>query len=132
MKANLRSIRKRRMYSESFKRRLVDEFESGKFSVVQLERLHGISNPLIYRWIYKYSTFNEKGYRIVEANNSSSKKLKELEAKVKELEATLGRKQIQIDYLETMMEVAKEELNIDIKKNYATPLSKSSVTKKSK
>jgi transposase-like protein len=124
MKANLRSIHKQRRYSEEFKRKLVSEFESGRFSVPQLEKLHGVSNALIYRWIYKYSTFNKKGYRVVEHKNSSSKKLKELQAKIRELEAALGRKQIMIDYLETMMEVAKEELKIDIKKNFSTPPSK--------
>jgi len=89
-----------------------------------------IRNALLYRWIYKYSTFNEKGYRIVEHKKSSQKKVQALEAKIKDLEAALGRKQIQIDYLETMMDVAKEELNIDIKKNYATPPSKDSANNK--
>lgn len=123
MKANVRSIRKQRKYSEEFKKGIVSDFESGKFSVGQLEKLHGIKNPIIYRWIYKLSTFNEKGSRIVEMKDSSTKKMKELEARVKELEGALGRKQIMIDYLEEMMEAAKDELDIDIKKNFATPLS---------
>ena len=126
MKATLRTIRKKRIYSEEFKKQLVQDFESGKHSVIELEKLHGMSDQTIYNWIYKYSTFNEKGYRIVEHKDSSSKKVKELRAKIKELEAALGRKQIMIDYLETMMEVAKEELDIDIKKNFATPRSQGS------
>jgi len=126
MKANVRAIRKQRRYSEEFKRSIVSEYESGKFSVLQLERLHGVANPSIYSWIYKYSTFNQQGYRVVENNSSSQSKLKGLEKKVKELEALLGRKQIKIEYLETMMEVAKEELDIDIKKNFDTSQSKNS------
>ncbi len=132
MKANVQSIRKHRHYSEEFKRSIVKDFESGKFSVLQLERLHGISNVTIYTWIYKYSTFNQEGYRVVEKQSSSQSKVKDLEKKIKELEAALGRKQIQIDYLETMMEVAKEDLKIDIKKNFATPHSKGSASGKSK
>lgn len=62
----------------------------------------------------------------MENNSSSQSKLKGLEKKVKELEALLGRKQIKIEYLETMMEVAKEELDIDIKKNFDTSQSKNS------
>jgi transposase-like protein len=123
MKANVRSIRKQRKYSIEFKKRIVAEFEKGKFSVPQLEKLHGVRNSLIYRWIYKFSTFNEQGFRIVEMKDSSNKKMKELEARVKELESAVGRKQIKIDYLEKMMEIAKEELDIDIKKNFATPQS---------
>lgn len=126
MKANVQKIRKRRNFSETFKREIVDAFESGKFSVLELERLHGISNALIYKWIYKYSKYNQKGYRIVEHSESSSKKVKDLQAKIKSLEAIIGQKQIKIDFLETMIEVAKDELNIDIKKNYSTPQSQNS------
>ena len=123
MKANIKLIRKKRNFSESFKKELVRDYEKGKYSVIQLEKLHAITGSVIYRWIYKYSTFNEKGYRVIEMKDSSNKKLKELEQKVKELEQTVGRKQIMIDYLEKMMEIAKEELNIDIKKNFNTPQS---------
>jgi|SRR5699024_1069447 len=132
MKANVRSIRKQRRYSVEFKKKLVADFESGKYSVPQLERLHGISNSTIYNWIYKFSTFNEKGFRVVEMKDSSYKKMKELEARIKELEQTVGRKQIMIDYLEKMMDIAKEELDIDIKKNFATPRSPGSGKTKKK
>lgn len=123
MKANVRSIRKQRKYSIEFKKKIVADFESGKYSVPQLEKLHGVANPTIYGWIYKFSTFNEQGFRIIEMKDSSNKKMKELEARVKELERTVGRKQIMIDYLEKMMEIAKDELDIDIKKNFGTPQS---------
>jgi transposase-like protein len=123
MKANVRSIRKQRKYSEEFKRKIVEDFESGRFTVTQLERLHGVGNVSIYNWIYKYSNFNEKGFRIVEMKDSSTQKMKELQARIKELEGAVGRKQIKIDYLEKMMDVAKEQLDIDIKKNFSTPQS---------
>lgn len=132
MKPNIRIIRKQRVYSEEFKKSIVQDFESGKYSVLQLERLHGVNNSLIYQWIYKYSTFNDKGYRVVEKKASSSNKVKDLEKRIKELEAALGRKQIMVDYLETMIEVAKEELDIDIKKNFVTPRSKGSTGAKKK
>lgn len=123
MKANLKTLRKQRIYSKEFKRQVVQDFESGQFSVLQLEKLHGISNVSIYNWIYKFSTFNEKGSRIVEMKESSTQKLKELQARIKELEAIVGRKQISIDYLEKMIDIAKDELDIDIKKNSNTPQS---------
>lgn len=123
MKANLKNIRKNRHYSEDFKREIVSVFESGKFSVPQLEKLYGIHNVTIYNWIYKFSTFNEKGFRVIEMKESSIDKLKQLEQKVKELEQIVGQKQIKIDYLEKMIDIAKDDLNIDIKKNYSTPQS---------
>ncbi|MEG9329245.1 transposase [Salinimicrobium catena] len=132
MKPNVQLLRKSRQYSEEFKKQIVADYESGEFSVAQLERLHGVSDQSIYNWIYKFSTFNEKGFRVVEMKDSSDKKMKEMEARIKELEAALGRKQIQVEYFEKMIELAKSELDIDIKKNYSTPQSTGSGKTKKK
>ena len=123
MKINIRQVQKLRRYSDEFKRAIVSEFESGKLSVLQLEKLYGIANPTIYKWIYKFSTFNQEGYRVIEMKDSSAKKIKSLEEKVKELERLIGQKQIKIDYLEKMIELADEDLKVDIKKNSNTPQS---------
>jgi len=130
MKVNLRKIRKCRLYSEEFKREIVSLFESGKLSVLQIEKVYGISNSIIYRWIYKFSTFNERGSRVVEMKDSHTQKLKELQNRIKDLEQMVGQKQIKIEYLEKMIDIAKEELNIDIKKNSNTPPSNGSVKTK--
>jgi len=104
-------------------RRIVADFESGKFSVPQLEKLHGICNNSIYNWIYKFSTFNERGYRILEMKKSTTSKVKDLEKRIKDLERVVGQKQIKIDFYEKMIELAKEEFEIDLKKNFDTPQS---------
>jgi transposase-like protein len=123
MRTQLKRLRKQRRYSEEFKKELVSLFESGKYSVYELEKLYGVGNPTIYNWIYKFSTFNEKGIRVVEMKQSSSLKLKELAQKVKDLERIVGQKQIKIDYLEKMIDIAKDEFDIDIKKKHNTPQS---------
>ena len=131
MRANVKSIRKQRRYSEEFKRAIVSDFEGGKYSVLQLAKLHGIGDQLIYNWIYKYSTFNEKGYRVVENKDSSGTKVKALEARVKELEGAVGRKQMNIDYLEKLIELAEAKLGVDIKKKCTTqPLAGSEIKQK--
>jgi transposase-like protein len=130
MKPRIKLIQKKRSYSEDFKRSLVKDFESGRLSVIQLGKLHGISFQLIYRWIYHYSTLNEQGLRIVEKSKSSTQKVKDLERKVAELERSLGQKQVKIDFLEKMIDIAKDELDIDIKKNSNT--SQSGGSKKGK
>lgn len=121
MRTNLKQLRKTRRYSEEFKKEIVSLFEKGSYSVLQLERLYGVNNVTIYNWIYKFSTFNEKGIRIVEMKKSSSLKLKELTQKVKDLERIVGKKQIKIDYLEKMIDITKDEFDIDIKKKQDTP-----------
>ena len=127
MRRDVQKLRKRRRYSESFKKRLVLEYEQGQLSVLQLSRLYGIAFQNIYNWIYKYSTFNEKGVRVVEDHESSSEKLKKLERQIRELEGLLGRKQIELDFLDKLIELASEDLQVDIKKNYFTGPSDGSV-----
>ena len=122
MKANLQKIRKKRVYAEDFKKEIVSIFESGKLSVIQIEKLYNINNKSIYDWIYKYSKFNEKGSRVVEMKASNINKLKELETRLQELERIVGQKQIKIDYLEKLIEIADKELGTDIKKNSNTKL----------
>lgn len=116
-----RRINSRRKFSEEFKRKLVEDFEKGVMSVIQMEQYYGIANKSIYNWIYKYSTYNEKNIRIVEMKDSQTNRVKELEEKVKELERAVGQKQIMIDYLDKMIDLAKETYSIDIKKNSNTP-----------
>ena len=123
MKANVKQIRKQRRYSIDVQKEIVHLFESGQYSVCQIEALYGMNKQTIYDWIYKYSTFNKPGMRVVEMKDSSMNKMKALENKVKELEQIVGQKQIQIDYMEKMIELAKTELDIDIKKNFNTPQS---------
>jgi transposase len=123
MKLDIKQIQKHRKYSEDFKKAVVSAFEGGKYSVCQMERLYGVSNGLIYGWIYKYSTFNKAGIRVVEMKKSNMNKVKMLEQRVRELEQMVGQKQVKIEYLEKMMDLAQSELSIDIKKNSNTPQS---------
>ena len=126
MKANLSKVRNTRRYSEEFKRKIVKDFEKGNFSVQELSRLHHIHSQSIYNWINRYSAHSSY-VEIVEMKQSSTKKLKELETKIKELERAVGQKQLYIDYLEKMMDIAREDLGVDIKKNFGTPPSSGSV-----
>ena len=132
MQTNIIKIRKLRKYSIEFKKSVVTMFESGEYSALQIEKLYGVRNAQVYDWIYKYSTFNEKSVRIVEMKDSNQNKVKELQNRLKELEQIVGQKQITIDYLEKMIEVAKEEYDIDIKKNYSLQQSSGSKTTKKK
>jgi transposase len=117
-------LKPKRVFSEEFKKVRVKEFESGKLTTLEISRLYGVSQSVVYIWIYRYSTYNKSGLKIVEMSKSSESKVKELKKKILELEQIVGQKQIMIDYLEAIMEVAKEELNIDIKKKFDTPQSK--------
>lgn len=119
----VKRLRRKRYFSEEFKRARVQEYESGEFTVIELGKLYSISLPVIYRWIYKFSKFNKKSVIVVEGKNSSTKKLKEYENRILELERIVGQKQIKLDYLEKLMSLAEEDMGIDLKKNTESRLS---------
>lgn len=125
-------VNTKRSYSEEFKRKIVSDYEKGVMSVLQLANYYEIKPTVIYKWIYKYSNYNKKNVIIVEMKDSQQNKLQKLEERVKELERHVGQKQLMIDYLEKMIEMAKEAYDIDIKKNFNTPPSGGSKTTKTK
>lgn len=114
-------VKVKRVFSEEFKKSLVSEFETGKLSAVDLSRLHDVSPNVIYRWIYRYSSYQKRNIKVVEMTQSSTHKLKELQKRIADLERTLGQKQFTIEFLEKMIEIAKDQYGIDIKKNSDTP-----------
>ncbi len=118
-----------RSFSEEFKRGRVKEYEKGSLTVFEICELYHVGNTNVYRWIHKYSSYPRRQIRIVEMADSSTKKVKELHDRVKELERVVGQKQLNIDYLEKMIELAKSELGVDVKKKFDT--SQSTGSKKS-
>jgi transposase-like protein len=128
MLKNGKRVKRQRRFSEDFKLKIVKLYEKGDHSVIELEKIYDISNVSIYRWIYKYSEYNKKGIKVVEMKDSQANRVNALEDKVKSLEQVVGKKQMNIDYLEKMIELAKEEFDIDIKKNSNIPHSGGSKT----
>lgn len=102
-------IRNRRRYSQAFKQARVDDFEKGTFSVGQICRLYNLPMTTVYGWIGKYSRYPRQTAVIVEVANSQTEKVKQLEARIAELERLLGRKQIKLDYYEAFLAELKEQ-----------------------
>jgi len=127
--AKKQRLQVKRIFSEDFKKSVISDYESGKFTVGELATLHAVHSTLIYRWIYRYSTYQKRNIKVVEMSESSTQKVKELQKRIAELERIVGQKQLNIDYLEKVIELAKEELGIDIKKNSDTPQSGGSTSK---
>lgn len=115
------TLRNSRQFSEEFKRTVVQDYEKGQFSVLELSQLYQLHTTIIYRWIQKYSSYNKRKIKVVEMADSSKQKLKDLHKRIEELERIVGQKQLNIDFLEKMIELANAHYSIDIKKNSDTP-----------
>ncbi len=117
-----KSLKLVRYFSEEIRRQTVRDIEDGKCSVTEAGRELGVSVQSVYKWIYKYSRYLVKNKIMVVEDQSESYRTKELEAKIKELEAALGRKSIENDFLKKIIELANEEFGTDLKKNLETKL----------
>jgi len=113
-----KEIRQTRIYSLSLKKTVVKQVERGELTVLQACRTYDIkAKQTVYNWIYKFSRTLEKPIRVVVEKDSVDKRLQDSEKRIKELEAIVGRKQIEIDLYKHMVDLAKEEYGIDLKKN---------------
>lgn len=110
------TLRSPRVFSQDFKVKLVKDYESGNFTIHELSTLHQIAPKLLYGWVYQYSSYNKKNIRVIEMTDSSTKKVKELFERIKELEQIVGQKQMKIDFLEKKIEIAETEFDVDFKK----------------
>lgn len=114
------NLRTRRIFSATFKEQKVKEIEKGLLSITQASKLYKVSCQSIYKWLYKYSTKYEKGVVQVVQMESEAKKTEELLKRVSELEQVVGQKQLEIDYLNKLLELSSLEFKVDIKKNFDT------------
>jgi transposase-like protein len=121
-----------RHFSEAFKIEKVKMIEEGQVTVLQLSRIYQVTDAAIYKWIRKYSTRISKAERVVVEKESEGSKTIELLQKLAELERKVGQKQLQIEYLEKVIELGSEEVGFDIKKKFASGQSTGSVSERQK
>ncbi len=110
--------RRNRYFSERFKKQKVKEIEKNQKSVREVSQLYEVSLSSVYRWVYKYSSLYQKGLKQVIEPMSDARKLKALQERIKELEQVVGRKQIQLEFTQKMIELAEEHYGIEIKKKW--------------
>lgn len=120
--------RRRRRFSESFKRKKVQEIESGQVKLSEICRVYQIRSNNVYKWIKKYGSMQKKKERLIVETESDTLKVIELQRKVAELERIIGQKQIEIDFKDKMIDLAEEVYQVDIKKKFCTQSSSGSGT----
>lgn len=119
MKAKERQfyLREQRVFSEAIKRKTVKDIEAGRCTILQASRELNVSSTAIYKWLKLFSRYLEKKQRMVVEDESEAYRSSELEKKVKELERIIGQKQMEIDLLNKIIELASGTYKTDLKKN---------------
>ena len=102
-----------RTYSESLKLKAVKEIESGVMNQSEAARYYGCTKGAVNFWMRKYSNKLQQTKVIRVGMKSESDK-------IRELESALAKAHMKLDVYEKMMELAKENDGIEVKKNTST------------
>ena len=120
--------RHNRYFSEDIKKKIVRDLEKNLTRISDVCYTYQVSRTSVYRWIYQYSAVAKKKHKQVVEPKSDTTRIKALEARIKELERTVGQKQIMIDFKDKMIELAEQRYNVDIKKKLGSKVSSGSST----
>jgi transposase len=121
-KANQKlEIRERRIFSEELKKKAIKDLTGKKTTIKSLMNEHQISYQTVYKWLYKYSPYHEQKCILVVQMKSEEIKNSELLQRMAELERIVGQKQLEIDFLNKLLEIGSGELGFDLKKSFSPP-----------
>ncbi len=114
-------IRERRIFSEELKKKAVKELVGKRTTIRSLMAEHQVSANTVYRWLYQYSAYHEQKCTLVVQMKSEELKNSELRQRMAELERIVGQKQLEIDFLNKLLEIGSGELGFDLKKSFGPP-----------
>jgi len=116
------SVSPLRVYSESFKVKVVKEVISGKFSSKESARqYYGIkSKSAILDWMRLYSGAEgiTKTGRLLKKQDIMSEEIAKQSMRIKELESALRNEELKVDLSNAFIDIAKEKYGIDLRKKY--------------
>lgn len=108
-----------RNYSVAFKMKVVEEVENGLISIESARKLYRIpSSATIGEWVKKYGMNERIGRTVNIMTRDEELELIRLRKEVKRLERALDDSQLRAIAWESLIEVADEEYNLDLKKNF--------------
>lgn len=113
-------IQRRRCFSEEFKKARVKDLIEKRITILEITKLYEVSRVSVYKWLYKYSVFHKRQCTLVVQMDSEAHINKQLMQRMAELERIIGQKQMEIDFLNKLIELGSEDLGFDLKKNFST------------
>jgi transposase len=111
-------IKERRIFPEELKKKAVKDLTGKRTTIKALMNEHQISPQTVYKWLYKYSPYHQQKCILVVQMKSEEIKNSELRQRMAELERIVGQKQLEIDFLNKLLEIGSGELGFDLKKSF--------------
>jgi transposase-like protein len=104
-------------YDTCFKRQVAQEYHSSGQSLKQLGQRYDIPHVYVSRWAKQFSCELAEVITEQDMNSQEKKDMGELHKQLQALKKQLEYEKLKNFALETMVDLAKEELGIDLRKN---------------
>lgn len=119
----IKKVKHYNRYPNDLKRKIAMEYLSGRFSYAVAAEEYGLKDKAVVREFVRWYRRNNELSEVNESI-SMSKKAKlasnpidtSMEKRIKELEEQLRLSQLKVELLETMIDIAEDQLHIDIRK----------------
>lgn len=107
--------RRRRRFSDDFRKTQVALIEAGKLSVADVSKLYEVKQDNVRRWLIQFGSV-ALPQKIIVSNGREYDRIRELEKENKRLLEFIGKQQVELVYQKTFMDLAKERLGEDFEK----------------
>lgn len=101
--------RRRRRFSEEFRKEQVRLIESGKLTIAEASRLYEVKRANVRAWLVKYGKQELPG-KILISSIKEVDRIKELEKENRRLKELIGSQQVELVYKEELLKLARERL----------------------
>jgi transposase len=106
-------------YSVAFKMQVVKDVENGLLNAEEARKLYGIGGrQTVHEWVCQYGMNQKTGRVVYIMTDKEERELLILRRENRMLKKALDDSQVKVIALETLIEVAEEEFNIDVKKKF--------------
>lgn len=130
MTRQIKKVRPRGRYPEELKRKIAKEYLAGKASAGYLAEEHGLKNKGVVREFVKWYRRKDELYAqnpdTVAKEKTPPDRAADLPAQeqIRQLERQLELSQLKVEALETMIDIAEKQFQIDIRKKSGAKQSK--------
>ena len=116
----MRTRRRRTFYTEEFRKKVLDVYYGSEESIAQISERFDVNVETVRSWVFRSNSERDKMSKLDETNNLTMKKEKtssdDLEKRIQALEKALEDERMRSICLDKMIDIAEQELKIDIRK----------------
>lgn len=117
-----RTFKGRKFYDTAFKFSIIEEYFSGDLSFNEFCKQKSLDRGTFNYWLLTFAPEAHLSSKDMgkEKDRNESEEIRELKRQLRQKELELKKEKMRADFYETMVDVAEEQFNIDIRKKAGT------------